>query len=120
MNLWIPCANDGAGEWVSGPVVLLYSKHFNKDGDLTKLHMHPQQSSMIGQITGMAYQSAGATQVMLDSKPLGNGSTTYTFIERFHAVGKGVQYYVKNTVHYTINANGVLTANVSNSSIECK
>ena len=45
-----------------------------------------------------------------------------TFINNFRIIGQGPgnNYLVHQTVHLTVNANGVVTASVSNSSVECK
>lgn len=115
----VPCANDGAGEWVSGTLVLHTVIHSNKRGIVTKVHYQPQSSSLTGQITGMVFKANGVTQTMY-SNLLGGGAYTYTFINRYHIVGNGIQFYVKQTVHYTVNANGILTADVDNFSVECK
>ena len=84
------------------------------------MHFQPQDSYLEGLSTNMKYQANGVTQQMFDSKPDGDGAITYTYINRFHIVGNGVQYYVKRTVHLTVNANGMISSDVSSFSAECK
>ena len=115
----VPCANGGAGELVGGTIILHTVIHTDKDGNVTKTHFQPQTSSLVGLTTGMAYKATGVTQFMFDSN-LDNGATTFTFINRFHIVGKGVQFYAKDTFHTTVNANGETTTTVDNFSVECK
>lgn len=109
-SAWISCANDGAGEWVTGTLVMHNLYHLNKDGIVTKFQSHPSATDFVGMDTGMKYEGNGVTQNMFDSNPLGNGAITYTFINRYHFVGQGIQFYIKETSHYTINANGEMTA----------
>ena len=115
--VYVPCANDGAGETVSGILQIHFLNHIDKDGNLTKWHAQPQAQRVVGETTGMVYRGGGVTQEMLDFNP---GASTYSSINRFHFVGKGIQFFVKDTFHMTTNANGETTADVSNSSVECK
>ena len=116
---FFPCGDGGVGEEVYGTIILHTVIHTNKNGDITKIHFQPQASSLVGVSTGMAYNANGGTQYMYDSN-FENGATTFTYINRFHFVGKGVQFYIKNTTHTTVNANGEATSTVDNFSIECK
>jgi hypothetical protein len=48
---------------------------------------------------------------------------TFSGIDNFHMVGTGkdgVKYKLHVNIHYTINANGELTANADNSSTTCE
>jgi hypothetical protein len=116
---FVPCANDGMGEWVTGTVVLHTVVHSNKRGMVTKVHTQPQVTNLVGAVTGMVYKGNGVTQTMYDSN-LGDNAFTQTYINRYHIVGQGIQYHVKVTEHLTINANGELTVQVDNISTECK
>jgi hypothetical protein len=46
----------------------------------------------------------------------------YTYVNNFRIIGQGPgnNYLIHNNFHYTINANGELTAWVDNFSAECK
>lgn len=116
---YIPCLNDGAGEWVIGTINMITIVYINDDGEVILRHTQPTKSSMIGEETGMIYQVGGATLRMLDKNTL-NGATTYKWVNRYRLVGKGVQFYIKRTIHTTVNANGDITSEVDNYSSECK
>jgi len=114
-----PCLNEGNGEVISGTLKLHFVNHFDKNGYLTKWHAQPQGSFLVGQTTGIVYRATGVTQEML-GKSNGNGADTYQWINRYHMVGQGVQWFVKQTMSVTINANGVVTADFNKSESECK
>jgi hypothetical protein len=116
-SIFVPCANDGNGEMVEGTFVLHIVITTDKDANVTKAHFQPQVSNLEGMDSGNRYNATGVTQEMLDK---GAGANTYTYINRFHFVGEGIQYYQYDTVHVTVNANGEVTADVSNTVVECK
>lgn len=115
---FIPCANGGAGEMVSGDLLTHAIIHTNKDGIVTKMQFHPQGGVLIGQTTGTRFQANGLTNFIMDNPA---GTFTDTFVNRYHLVGMGgVQFKVFETIHVTVNANGDVTADVNNFTFECK
>ncbi|NND32021.1 MAG: hypothetical protein HKN76_05470 [Saprospiraceae bacterium] len=115
---FVPCANGGAGEVVEGDVGIHIVVHFNKAGDVTKFHAQPQGGTLVGQTTGTRFQATGVTQ---DNSASPNGAMTYSFVNRFHFVGRGgIQFGQYDNYHITVNANGDITALVDKSSIFCK
>ena len=117
-NVFVPCANNGVGEMVTGTITMHTVIHTNKLGVITKVHSQPQSSAMVGASTGMTYKATGVTQTM--TKAPGNGAFTRTFINRYHFVGKGIQFYIKNTSHLTITPDGDVIVDFTKSSVECK
>ena len=115
---FVECANDGNGEFVKGDISIHGVLHFNADGDITKAHFHPQGGSMYGEITGTRFQATGVTtDVFLAS----NSAQTGTIVNRFHLVGQGgIQFIFYCTGHFTVNANGEVTADFFNEKFECK
>ena len=121
MYVWIPCAADGAGEWValSGRLHVLFHYTFDGNGGFHyKAHYQPQGISGLGQTTGDKYQGTGVTQYQDNGKV----GYEYTYVNNFRIIGQGPgnNYLIHNNFHYTINANGELTAWVDNFSAECK
>lgn len=120
LNVFVSCANGGAGEFVTleGNLHVLNHITSNKNGFHVKSHVQPQGISGTGQTTGDKYQATGVTQ---DQFNLGPGQT-YTFINNFRIIGQGPgnNFLVHQNFHYTINANGELTVVVNNSRVECK
>lgn len=113
---YIPCANDGAGEVAVGTLVMHNLFVYNKDGSLKKSHFQPAGGELVGQVTGIVYHPTGVTQSIGVEDP----AYAQTYINRYHMVGGGINYFVKVTYHYTINANGELTAVVDKSETICK
>ena len=105
--IFVDCANDGAGELASGVITV----HFvERDGSFVA---HPQGGTLIGQVTGIPYRATGVTKES-------SGNNGFTFVNRFHFVGKGTQFFIKQTAHVTVNANGDITASFSRGELICK
>ncbi len=115
---FVECANDGAGENVKGDIGVHGVLHFNADGEITKAHFNPQGGSMYGEISGTRFQATGVTT---ESIPGSNGAQTGTFVNRFHFVSQGgIQFIVYCTGHFTVNANGEVSADFFVEKFECK
>lgn len=120
---FVPCANGGAGELVevSGTLHILTHTTISNSGNVHgKVHFQPQGAKGVGQTTGDTYNATGVTQEQFNiNGPL---PFTDTFINNFNIIGPGPDnnLSVHQTIHLTINANGVVTAVVDNTSIECQ
>ena len=79
---------------------------------------NPQGVSGTAFPSGATYHGVGVTRENFNARV----GSEYTFVNRFLLIGEGraPNYYVSMTQHYTINANGELTAYVDNFSVECK
>jgi hypothetical protein len=123
ISVFVPCANGGAGEVVnaSGDLHILSSFTVNANNVSGDFHFQPQGISGTGSITGDKYQGTGVTQSNFD-RSLQNGQFSQTFINNFRIIGQGPgnNFLVHQTLHITLNANGVVTAIVANTSTECK
>jgi hypothetical protein len=120
-SVFVPCAMDGAGEWVdlSGTLHVLFHTTLNNNGGFhTKTHSQPQGVSGTGRTSGDKYQGTGVTQDNFN----GNVGSQYTFVNNFRVIGQGPgnNFLVHQLMHVTVNANGEVTASVDNSSVECK
>jgi hypothetical protein len=121
MPVWIPCANDGAGEWVllNGNLHTVWHYSVNKNGGYTMFSStNPQGVSGIGEITGLKYQGTGGTR----DKTTVNAGQQFTYINNFRIIGQGPgnNYVVHAVYHFTINANGEITAEVDQFFSDCK
>jgi hypothetical protein len=122
-NAFVPCANNGAGEpvLISGTLHILQHQTLSDAGNLhIKVHFQPQGASGVGLVTGDSYRATGVTQEEMNvNGPL---PFTDTFINNFRIIGQvpDNNFLVHQTIHFTINANGVLTADVVNTSVECR
>jgi len=119
--IFVPCANNGAGENVElkGNVHILIHTTLNGNNFNTKYHVQPQGISGVGLTTGIRYHGSGVTQQQIKGS-LKNGSHSETYINNFKIVGGGVNYKIHDNMHITINANGETTASIDNFSSDCK
>lgn len=121
--VFVPCADDGAGELVflEGNLHILTSLTINGNNFSAKSHFQPQGISGTGQTTGDKYQATGVTQDEFKGS-FQNGQFEETFVNNFRIIGQGPgnNYVVHETYHLTINANGTITASVDNFSVDCK
>lgn len=120
--VFVPCANGGAGEIILLQGTLHLQNHLTLNGNrrVLKFHAQPQGASGVGQVTGDVYHGTGVTQEQT-SIPLTNGAFEFTLINNFRIIGPGPDnnLQVHQILHLTANANGVETAVVENTSIDC-
>ena len=119
---FVPCANGGAGESVTVSGILHIQTHvtINQNRLIFKTHFQPQGAVGFGLITGDVYHGTGVTQFM-DSIPNPSGAQTSSFINNFRFIGPGPDnnFQVHQNVHITFNANGEVSSDVDNTSIDC-
>ena len=122
-QVFVPCANDGAGEVISlnGRLHILITFTINGNNVSGKTHFQPQGLSGVGLDTGDKYQGTGVTQDHFKGS-LQNGLFNATFINNFRMIGQGPgnNFLAHENFHFTINANGIVTAEHDNFSVECK
>ena len=119
--VFVPCAAGGEGEevFLSGTLhVLFHTTIDNQGGFHAKFHFQPQGISGTGLVTGAKYQATGVTQGT-DNGKVGFEST---FVNNFKIIGQGPgnNFLIHENFHFTVNANGEVTAFVDNIRIECK
>jgi len=123
LSVFVPCAAGGVGENVdlSGPLLTLISFTINGNNVSAYFHFQPQGISGTGETTGDKYQATGVTQESFKNS-LQNGQANDTFVNNFRIIGQGPgnNFLVHETLHFTINANGVATVFHDNFSIDCK
>src|SRR6516164_9457315 len=123
ISAFIPCADGGAGEVVdlNGPLHTLISFTINGNNVSGYFHFQPQGISGTGETTGLKYQATGITQQSFKSS-LQNGQANLTFVNNFRIIGQepGNNYLVHETMHITVNADGVATVSHDNFSVDCK
>lgn len=120
MWVYIPCAGEVA--MLDGNLHILTHLTFDNAGGLTfKAHFQPQGLSGTGSVTGDKYQGTGVTQ--WTSRFSGTSSQyEFTYINNFRMIGQGTgnNFLVHANMHFTVNANGDVTASVGNASASCK
>lgn len=122
--VYIPCANDGAGEIAVGSIRLhtLVSDTFDSAGGRHYgIHYQPMGASFVGLDTGDQYNGTGITKSSYNFNSGGLPfSDTYVNNFRLLGLGKAANSMLHTTTHLTVNELGEVTANVTNSSVTCK
>jgi len=123
LEVFVPCANGGAGELVdlTGPLHELISFTINGNNIRGDIHFQPQGISGVGLTTGDSYQATGVTQDHFKGS-FNNDQFQETFVNNFRIIGQGPgnNFLVHEDFHVTINANGTLTSFHDNFSVDCK
>lgn len=120
---FIPCANGGAGEGVSGTIDLhlLVTSTVNGNNVSGKFHFQPQGSDLVGSVSGDTYQATGVTQGTFKGS-LQNGQFTETDVNNYRLIGHGPgnNLLVHEVSHITVNAGGDVTVEFDRPSVDCK
>lgn len=121
---FVPCAAGGAGEDVLIQATLhivLHTTVSNKGNMTIKTHYQPQGARATGLTTGDTYNGTGVTQQTTTEQADGL-PYEFTFANNFGMIGRGgaVNFKIHQTVHMTINNNGVPTATIDNSTTTCR
>jgi len=104
ISILVECANGGLGEVISGTIEV-HGVFDNNGGYI----WHPQGQYLTGESTGIKYRAVGATIWRTDKvTDNGTGAITFSFVNRFHFVGKGTQFYLKENGQYVENSNGLI------------
>ena len=119
-----PCGNGGAGELItfSGTIHIVSRTTVDVQGGAhITLRSNVQGAEGVGQTTGDVYRGTGMSSSVTNTNP-GGLPYTGTFVNNFRLIGQGpgTSLHVHEVVHFTINENGELTAEVTNVSTECR
>ena len=117
-----PCAGGRFGEIVvfTGNQHLVFSQTSTANGHLsTMIHWNANDVVGIGQYTGYQYLATGVTQDhVVSGAPL---PYTETMTNNYHIIGQGqaTNMDLKETVHVTVDANGYVSAWVTDYTFSC-
>lgn len=121
--VFIPCANDGAGEDVElrGFFHNVIHTTINGNNFVSNFHFQPQGVSGEGLTSGDKYQSTGVGEEQIHGSFV-NGQFSSTFILNIGIIGQGSgnDAVLHGQTHVTINANGEVTTSFDNFSADCK
>ena len=117
----VPCAAVGAGEMVylTGDVHAVFAVTYDANGGQhVTTHINNVGVSGIGLITGNKYQATGGDSFVSND---GGPGSEFTFVNNFGltAPGPGNNLRVHELIHATLNANGELTADIVNITVDC-
>ena len=118
---FVPCANGGAGEFVTGTIDVhnLITSTVNGNVDSWQFQFQPR-GSLVGTITGDTYQLTGVTRgTYNDIQQSGEYTLTYVNSYQLIAPGPGNNLLVRENAHLTMQGDDVVVRH-DNFSIECK
>jgi hypothetical protein len=123
LSAFVPCAAGGAGEVVvlTGNLHVLMTMTTNANETHIDMHFQPQGIRGFGSVTGDKYQGTGVTRDDVNESnavfPL-----VFTFINNFRIIGQGPRnnFLLHETSHFTVNRQGVITAQQDNFSARCR
>jgi hypothetical protein len=122
-RVWVPCANDGAGESVAlvGKLEVLSVATEDANGGVhLSTHVRPSGVVGVGLSSGLKYRGTGST---FEAEGNADGyPAIYTFVNNFRIIGQGPgnNLLMHMTVHQTMDAGGALTTNVDFTNLECR
>ncbi len=117
----IPCT--GEIVHLTGELHVLTISTLSKRGMLhTESHFQPMNVVGVGETSGDVYHAVGITRSDMTLNTTGGFPVVTTLVNDFYIIGVGsaVNYRVHSTIQMTINANGEVTADVDNTTIECE
>ena len=120
--VFVPCAQGGTGEIVklSGDLHALFHVTIDNAGGFHfQSHFNPKGVSGLGLASGDKYRATGVTRFGFNAHGL---PFEFTSINNFRIIGKGKgnNLLIHMVFHLTVNANGDVTASVSNVKFDCK
>jgi hypothetical protein len=117
---FVPCANGGAGEFLTGRIDVhnLITSTENGHVDSWQFQSQPQ-GSLVGRITGDTYRLTGVTRGTYNDI-LPSGEYTLTYVNSYQLIGPGPanDLRVREIAHVTINGDDVVVQH-DDLSIEC-
>jgi hypothetical protein len=117
---WVPCANGGAGELVTGTIEMhdLVTSTVNETVDASQFMSAPR-GSLVGQTTGDTYRLSGVTRGTY-VELVQSDRDVATYINRYRLIGPGAgnDLTVRETTHIT-RAGDDVVARHDDFAIEC-
>ena len=117
---WVPCANGGTGELVTGTIDMhvLVTSTVNENVDVGQFMSAPR-GSLVGQITGDTYRLTGVTRGTYIENLQGDRYVA-TYINRYRLIGPGPgnNLVVRETTHITRTGDDVVVHH-DDFAIEC-
>ena len=123
LEVFVPCANQGAGELVrlSGPLHVLITFTANGRTFSGSTQFQLQGISGIGVDSGERYNGTGSTQDHFSGTFI-KGQSSASFINNFRIIGQksANNFVLHENFHVTFNANAVLATTHDNFSVDCR
>ena len=114
---------DGETVNLSGKMhILAHATTDARSGRHVVLQINTASIKGVGESSGSEYVSSTTNHDSINDPDTLGGQSEHTLITKFLLVGKGrlPDMFVKTTLHVTVNANGEVTAEVTNVTAECR
>jgi hypothetical protein len=123
-RVWVPCANDGAGESVAlvGSIEVHSQAVEDQQGGVHLVTLvRPSRVIGIGLSSAQTYRGTGGT-FEAEGYNYDGYPATYTFVNNFRIIGQGPgnNLLMHMTLHQAVNADGEIVADVDFTSLECR
>jgi hypothetical protein len=117
---YVPCANGGAGELLTGTIDVhnLITSTVNGNVETSQFQFQPR-GSLVGTITGDTYQLGGVTRgTSIES--LQSGTYVLTYVSRYRLIGPGAgnDLVVRETAHLTMEGDDAVVQH-DDFAVEC-
>jgi len=117
-DVFVPCADENAH--LTGKLHFMVHTTETSSGHF-QLHFTSEPVGAVGEgeVTGTTYHMSGKFSEVRNDVPAGFEDT---FVSNQHVIGQGqgVNINAHTTTHFTLNANGVVTAQVENIRFDCE
>lgn len=124
VSQFVPCANAGNGEIVtlSGNLHVITKVTTTANNVHIMFTNNPQGVTGVGSVTGEKYQGTGVTRETENVPLTGSFPLNVTTVNNFRIIGRGPgnNLLIHSNSHITVNANGTVTVNKTNSTVACK
>ena len=118
---YVPCANGGGGELLTGAIDahILASETVNGSNDAWQF-LFEVHGELVGRITGDTYRVAGVERGSY-TQSLGSDHSTLTYVNRYRLVGPGPgnDLFVRETAHLTVDADENVIVQRDDFGIDC-
>jgi len=123
-EVFVPCANGGAGEFVelSGTENFVFHSTFDASGGMhVQVHRNLQGVTGVGVTTGAKYRASGSDSIVFNVD-VDDAPFVSTSVSSFQVIGqgRGNNFVAHESAHFTVNANGDVTAQHDHFSVDCK
>ena len=117
---YVPCANGGAGEFLTGTIDVhnLITSTVNGNVETSQFQFQ-SRGSLVGRITGDTYQLGGVTRGT-STESSQSGTYVLTYVNRYRLIGPGAgnDLVVRETAHLTMDGDDVVVQH-DDFAVEC-
>lgn len=118
---YVPCANGGAGELLTGTIAVHNLTSETVDANnVAWQFLFERRGELVGRITGDTYRLSGVEHGAY-TQSLGSEHSTLTYVNRYRLVGPGPgnNLIVRETAHLTIGADESVIVQHDDFAVDC-